>query len=127
MKHKKILVIVCSVLLLFSALFAGCSGGGTVSGDRPDSTMEEVEVKKADEVFLQYEGKDINGTLTVPLSMRTVQLGAVAFSDYEEIEGAEIVYESNNTDVAIINRRGTVTLVGAGEAVITATWTTKEG
>lgn len=49
-------------------------------------------------------------------------LSAIVKAGEAAIDGATVTWESENTDVATISPDGTVTLVGAGETVITASY-----
>lgn len=74
-------------------------------------------VDKVYSVNLQYDGKNIDGQMSVDLSLDTIRLNAKVLQDGSEI----VAYESSNVNVATISSNGIVKLVSAGETVIKAT------
>ncbi len=114
MKTKsKILSVVLSVMMLVCMLLlASCGGetGPTVNPPEPEYKVHSVTLK--------YEGKTIEGTLTVDVSEKELSVSATVLKD-AQADGT-VTYTSDNPDVATIDSTGKITLVSEGEAVICA-------
>lgn len=109
---KKIMIL-AMVLLVCSLLLASCGGGNTVDTVTPPEAEYRVH-----SVTLKYDGKTINGSLAVDLSMKELQLSADVIKD-ANAEGA-VSYHSLNEKVATIDQNGKITLLAKGETVIRA-------
>ena len=107
-KHGKLSLLCLGVIMIIALLcFSGCK---TVV-EAPQS------VDKVYSVNLQYNGANIDGQLSVDLSMEIVNLKAKILQD----GSALATYESSDTSVATISANGIVTLLSGGETAITAT------
>lgn len=102
---KRPLILLSLIFALGLICLVGCT---TV--DPPES------VDRIYSVNLQYDGTNVDGQLSVDLSLNTIRMTAKILQD-----GAEIAtYESSNKDVATISSNGIVRLLSVGETVITA-------
>ena len=89
----------------------------TACGEEP--VEPPAPVYKVTSVRLQYNDENITGgTLSVDVTQKTVQLSASVIKD-EQADGT-VTYVSSEASVATINDSGLVTLLSAGETVITA-------
>ncbi len=116
MKLKsKILLAILSVMMLLSMfVLAGC---------KPDTpTVDTVQppepTYKVHSVTMKYDDDNIEGTLTVDVSSKEIQITTEVRKD-AQADGS-VTYSSNNKDVASIDKDGKITLVSKGEAVIRA-------
>ena len=99
-------VFACLVLVISMLSLIGCE---TVK--QPDT------VDKVYSVNLQYDGVNVDGQLSVDLSLKTLRLTAKVMQ-----EGSHMVaYESSDPSVATISSNGIVTLISVGETAIKAT------
>lgn len=114
MKTKsKIIVAVLSVMMLVCMLMlVGCNT------THDDALQPPAPTYKVHSVTLKFDGDTVEGTLTTDLSNKEVQLTAVVQKD-SQADGT-VAYTSDNHNVATVDNTGKVTLVGKGEAVITA-------
>lgn len=114
-KGKLLAFVISAVLML-----------GTVSGlvgcvKNDDPVVEKpAPVYKVYSVTLRYNDANVDGgIINVDLSAGSIQLGANVRKD----DGADgtVTYESSETSVATIDAQGKVTLISAGETIISAT------
>ena len=102
---KWIAVFLSLILTLSLCSFVSCK------------TVEQPSnVDKVYSVNLQYDGANVDGQLSVDLSMETVSLTAKILQEGNEI----VTYESSDKTVATINANGVVTLLSVGETAIKA-------
>ena len=112
MKKLKILIVLMLVGILM-VMLAGCGGETT------DNTVTPPDAEyKVYSVTLKYNGKTVNGSLTVDLSMNEIQLSTDVRKD-SDADGT-VIYSSLNENVATVDQNGKVTLHSKGEAVIRA-------
>lgn len=102
---SRLVVLLGLILVLSLVCMVGCE---TVEAPK--------SVDKVYSVNLQYDGANVDGQLSIDLSMKTVRLTAKVLQD-----GAEVVsYTSSDESVATISANGIVRLLSPGETVITA-------
>ena len=108
---KKITVF--AVLMLVCILALVSCGVGTENSVTPPEAEYKIY-----SVTLKYNGKTVNGSLAVDLSMKEIQLS----TDVRKDSGADgtVVYSSLNEKVATVDQNGKVTIHSKGEAVIRA-------
>lgn len=107
----RIFILLIAAGLCISGMFFAC-------GDNTESAKKPSVAPAVRSVTLQYEQKNVSGTLNVDVSFGTVQLTAVVTKD----DGADgkVTYLSGTPSVAEINDSGLVTLKSSGETVISA-------
>ena len=114
-KNKFFALVMAAVMSLgLMTFFSACS---LTQGDKPIDIPEPAA--KVYSVTLQHNDKDIDGgMLTTELSAGKLTLAA----DVRKDDGADgtVTYASSEPGVATIDKTGVVTLVSAGETVITA-------
>lgn len=99
-------IVLCLMLALSLVVFAGCK------------VVEEPQsVGQVYSVNLQYNGANVDGQLSVDLSMEVIALKANVLQDGNVIPE----YESSNEKVATIDSNGMVCLLSSGETAIKAT------
>lgn len=110
-RTKKVLMFVLALASVACTSLALASCGTPVE--------PPVAVAKVYSVTLQHDSTNVNGVLSVDLSVGTVQLSAVVIKD--EGAPATVVYTSSDPSVAEVDENGLITLNATGETVITAT------
>lgn len=103
---RLIVIFSCIVLLISMICLTGCE---TVKEPEKDGQVYSIN--------LQYNGTNVDGQLSVDLSMKTLSLAAKIMQDGYETA----TYKSSNESVATISSNGMVKLCSAGETAITAT------
>lgn len=102
------LVIMLGLILALSLVcLVGC---GKTTVEPPQSEDKVYSVN------LQYDGANVDGQLSVDLSMSTIRLIAKVLQDGSEM----VTYESSDKSVATISQNGVVRLLSQGETVISA-------
>lgn len=102
------LVIMLGLILALSLVcLVGC---GRTTVEPPQSEDKVYSVN------LQYDGANVDGQLSVDLSMGTIRLVAKVLQDGSEM----VTYESSDKSVATISSNGVVRLLSQGETVISA-------
>ena len=110
-KTKIFALIIGVIAAVIAMCFATACGEDPVEPPAP--------VYKVTSVRLQYNDENITGgTLSVDVTQNTVQLSASVIKD--ELADGTVTYASSEASVATINDSGLVTLLSAGETVITA-------
>lgn len=103
---KRLAILLCLIFALGVVCLVGCT---TV--DPPQS------VDRVYSVNLQYDGANVDGQLSVDLSLKTIHLTAKILQDGGEVAS----YQSSDESVAVVTSNGIVKLLSSGETVITAT------
>lgn len=115
----KFFAFLLAIVLCFASmcLFSACDNGGG-KNDPPVFTPPET-IPKVHSVSITYNGKDVEGYLSVDISQQKIKVGANVSKD----DGADgsVKFASSNEGIAKIDAEGNVTLVAAGETVLTAT------
>lgn len=115
----KLFAFLLAIVLCFASmcLFSACDNGGG-KNDPPVFTPPET-IPKVHSVSITYNGKDVEGYLSVDISQQKIKVGANVSKD----DGADgsVKFASSNEGIAKIDAEGNVTLVAAGETVLTAT------
>lgn len=115
----KLFAFLLAIILCFASmcLFSACDNGGG-KNDPPVFTPPET-IPKVHSVSITYNGKDVEGYLSVDISQQKIKVGANVSKD----NGADgsVKFASSNEGIAKIDAEGNVTLVAAGETVLTAT------
>ena len=110
----KLSVAVLSVLMLVCMLMLGsCDGGDTGPTVNPPEAVYKVH-----SVAIKYKDATVEGTLTVDISEKEINVSANVQADSKADK--TVTYTSSNTDVATIDQDGKITLVGEGETAIRA-------
>ena len=112
------IMLIMAIVLCFAATaaFFGCSTGG---GTTPTYTYQPPEeTPKVHSVSISYNDEAVQGVLSVDVTRGEIQLGA----DVQKDDGAQgtLAFTSSVPEVATVDETGKVTLVSAGETVITA-------
>lgn len=115
MRMRRLLAVLSGLVITAGSLAvtAGCSGCNQSANVEPPAAEYKVR-----SVSVQYNGSNVNGTLSVDLSERKISLDAVVSKD-EEADG-KVSFSSSVKEVADVDANGVVTLKSAGETVITA-------
>ena len=106
-RGNRIAILVSLIFVLSLTCLVSC----TTTVEPPQS------VDKVYSVNLQYDNKNVDGQLSVDLSMKTVKLVAKVLQDGGEL----VAYKSSDESVATISQNGIVSLLSVGETAITAT------
>lgn len=112
------IMLIMAIVLCFAATaaFFGCSTGG---GSAPTYTYQPpAETPKVHSVSISFNDEAVQGVLSVDVTRGEIQLGA----DVQKDDGAQgtLAFTSSVPEVATVDETGKVTLVSAGETVITA-------
>lgn len=112
------IMLIMAIVLCFAATaaFFGCSTGG---GTTPTYTYQPPEeTPKVHSVSISFNDEAVQGVLSVDVTRGEIQLGA----DVQKDDGAQgtLAFTSSVPEVATVDETGKVTLVSAGETVITA-------
>ena len=112
------IMLIMAIVLCFAATaaFFGCSTGG---GTTPTYTYQPPEeTPKVHSVSISYNDEAVQGVLSVDVTRGEIQLAA----DVQKDDGAQgtLAFTSSVPEVATVDETGKVTLVSAGETVITA-------
>ena len=119
-KKQRLLALLLGIVMLFGCFsFAGCDFLNPSTSGNNSSTAATTPAKVHSVVIRDSENQKIVGTLSVDLSMETVQLSARVIKE-ADADGT-VTYESSNEEVATIAQDGKVTLKAEGETAITAT------
>lgn len=102
---KRLAILLSLIFALSLICMVGCT---TV--DPPESADRVYSVN------LQFGGANVDGQLSVDLSMKNIRLIAKVLQDGNELP----TYKSSNEEVATITTNGVVKLLSKGETVITA-------
>ena len=105
----KATVLLLGLIMLVSMIcLAGCE---TTTVEQPKNTGQVYSVN------LQYDGANVDGQLTVDISLKNLVLSAKILQDGYETA----TYESSDPTVATISSNGIVNLISVGETIVTAT------
>ncbi len=99
-------IALCLILALSIFAFVSCK-----VVEQPESTGQVYSVN------LQYNGANVDGQLSVDLSMEVISLSAKILQE----GNAVVEYSSSNEKVATIDSNGMVSLLSSGETAIKAT------
>lgn len=112
------IMLIMAIVLCFAATaaFFGCSTGG--NNTPPVTYQPPEETPKVHSVSISYNDEAVQGVLSVDVTRGEIQLGA----DVQKDDGAQgtLAFTSSVPEVATVDETGKVTLVSAGETVITA-------
>ena len=114
------IMLIMAIVLCFAATaaFFGCSTGG--NNTPPVTYQPPEETPKVHSVSISFNDEAVQGVLSVDVTRGEIQLGA----DVQKDDGAQgtLAFTSSVPEVATVDETGKVTLVSAGETVITATF-----
>ncbi len=112
------IMLIMAIVLCFAATaaFFGCSTGG--NNTPPVTYQPPEETPKVHSVSISYNDEVVQGVLSVDVTRGEIQLAA----DVQKDDGAQgtLAFTSSVPEVATVDETGKVTLVSAGETVITA-------
>ena len=112
------IMLIMAIVLCFAATaaFFGCSTGG--NNTPPVTYQPPEETPKVHSVSISFNDEAVQGVLSVDVTRGEIQLGA----DVQKDDGAQgtLAFTSSVPEVATVDETGKVTLVSAGETVITA-------
>ncbi len=112
------IMLIMAIVLCFAATaaFFGCSTGG--NNTPPVTYQPPEETPKVHSVSISYNDEAVQGVLSVDVTRGEIQLAA----DVQKDDGAQgtLAFTSSVPEVATVDETGKVTLVSAGETVITA-------
>lgn len=112
------IMLTMAIVLCFAATaaFFGCSTGG--NNTPPVTYQPPEETPKVHSVSISFNDEAVQGVLSVDVTRGEIQLGA----DVQKDDGAQgtLAFTSSVPEVATVDETGKVTLVSAGETVITA-------
>ena len=97
-------------------------------GDTPGSAVIRLESGGVrDSVMLTVVRADLRGGATTLVEGTTTQFTAALVGPGGDIAGAELAFESSDTDVLEVDEDGTVTAVAPGTAELTVSWSGPNG
>lgn len=102
-------IVISAILVLGMFSFASCDFA-EVKKPEPEPIVQSVTIK--------YEDAVVNETMSVDVSKGSIRLSASVIKD-ADADGT-VTYESSDPSVAAVANDGTVTLLKAGETIITA-------
>lgn len=122
----RLIALIAAAIMCLSVIgaFVGCGTTDTGGGVTPPVYTPPAPTPKVHSVSLTYNGEDIDGVLSVDISLGSIQVGA----DVDKDDGAEgtLSFDSSDKSVATIDGEGGVTLLSAGETVLSAEYGSEE-